>query len=469
MSQLLDSLPGSLKDARVTRVFAPPHTQKVAQQIQAWCRLTNPIDVHSLTHRSAPSHDTGLIIAVPRAEDAPRIVARLLTTIIPFAVLLPSDLAPRVADADKFDGQPDLHETYKSAVKIMFLDSDQLWIVGNIPDLHHFHRIHSQVLLHPAPLLEVFSNTLHPNLPSTIADWKNTQDTEPDFLQLLDPDTLAHCNGLSVLKDADFPSRILVPPSLCDPLTRQHHYDLQHVSHSKVLTSLSRYYFWPSMKTDVRRICEDCELCENEKGKRRLAHGLFSSDTTNKPRSCYAMDFQGQGLATSGETEALDLIDSFTKTVLLIPLPNRQATTLVPRLLDELHFHRGSPDVLHSDDAPTTHNPTGKLKPGGDFGIAPCAICLPPNISSGLSTPSASSLHTIPSPMNLSPNSRLSKWISLRLPTLHLAHRAPLLSSATRPTHRTSNPLPPSHLRTLPRPCAHPCKLSTPWLLHVNT
>jgi hypothetical protein len=56
VSQLLDSLPDFfLKDARLTCMFAPPHTQKVAQQIQAWRRLTNPIDIHSLTHRTAPS------------------------------------------------------------------------------------------------------------------------------------------------------------------------------------------------------------------------------------------------------------------------------------------------------------------------------------------------------------------------------------------------------------------------------
>jgi hypothetical protein len=106
------------------------------------------------------------------------------------------------------------------------------------------------------------------------------------------------------------------------------------------------------MKTNVRRVCSDCELCENEKSKRRLAHGLFSSDTTAKPRSRYSMDFQGQGLAATGKIEALALIDSFTKTVLLIPLPDRKASTLVPRLLDELHFHRGSQDVIHSDKAP---------------------------------------------------------------------------------------------------------------------
>jgi hypothetical protein len=185
-----------------------------------------------------------------------------------------------------------------------------------------------------------------------MTDWKNAQDNEPDFFKSLDPDSLALCNGLTVYKDADCPSRILVPPSLRTQLIRQHHADLQHVSHTKVLTSLSRHYFWPAMKTDVRLVCEDCELCENEKGKRRLAHGMFSSDTTSKPRSRYAMDFQGQGLATSGETEALALIDSFTKNVILIPLPDRKALTLVPRLLDEIHFRRGSPDIIHSDDAP---------------------------------------------------------------------------------------------------------------------
>jgi hypothetical protein len=73
IAHLLDSLPDSRKDDRLTRVFAPLHTQKVAQQVQAWRRPNNPIDIHSLTHRSAPAPDTGLIIAVPRAEDAPRI------------------------------------------------------------------------------------------------------------------------------------------------------------------------------------------------------------------------------------------------------------------------------------------------------------------------------------------------------------------------------------------------------------
>jgi hypothetical protein len=44
-------------------------------------------------------------------------------------------------------------------------------------------------------------------------------------------------------------------------------------------------------------------------------------------------------------------MDSFTKTVSVIALPNREAATLAPRLLDEVFFRRGAPDILHSDEA----------------------------------------------------------------------------------------------------------------------
>ncbi len=44
-------------------------------------------------------------------------------------------------------------------------------------------------------------------------------------------------------------------------------------------------------------------------------------------------------------------MDSFTKTVSVLALPNREAATLAPRLLDEIFFRRGAPDVLHNDEA----------------------------------------------------------------------------------------------------------------------
>jgi hypothetical protein len=106
------------------------------------------------------------------------------------------------------------------------------------------------------------------------------------------------------------------------------------------------------MKTDVHRFLTDCEICENERAKRRLAHGMFAGHNISKPRSRYAMDFQGQGQAIIGETETLAIIDSFTKTVSVLALPNREAYTLLPPLLDKIFFRRGAPDVIHTDAAP---------------------------------------------------------------------------------------------------------------------
>jgi hypothetical protein len=352
VSTLLDYLPVSLRTATKLRVFAPPHTQRIAQQIQAWRSPTNPIDTHSLTHRSPPDPALELIITAPRPEDAPRIAARLLSTKIPFALLLPSDLAPRIADDAQFESQPCLRALYAHGGKIMFLDSDFLWFIGNIPELSDFSQIFSQVLDRSPPLLECHASARHPSLPASLQDWKSAQLADPDCLASIDPDSLASCDGLHVFRDPDFPSRIVVPLALREPLTRQHHADLHHLAHAKVHTSLARHYFWPSMRSDIRRWLEDCAECENEKGKRRLAHGLFAGHTTHKPRSRYSMDFQGQGQAITGETEALAVMDSFTKTVFVLPLKDRTAPTFVPTLLDAIWFTRGAPDVIHTDAAP---------------------------------------------------------------------------------------------------------------------
>jgi transposase InsO family protein len=352
VATLLDHLPDSFRDSPKIRVFAPPHTQRIAQQIQAWRRPTNPIDTHSFTHRSPPPDDTSLIISVPPPEDAPRIAARLLSSSIPFALLLPAELAPRIADDNHFPEQPALAHLYAQAKKFTFLDSDQLWFLGNLPTLQLFSKIYAQLLSRPAPLLEHFHTTRDTSLPTTIAEWKNAQLDDPAFLTDISPESLLLSDGLFLFKDPDFPSRILVPPSLRETLVRQHHADLQHLSHPKVLTSLARHYHWPTMKTDVRKFLQNCELCENERAKRRLAHGMFSGHHTDKPRSRYAMDFQGQGKATTGEMEALAIIDSFTKTVFVLALPNREANTLAPCLLDEIFFRRGAPDIIHTDAAP---------------------------------------------------------------------------------------------------------------------
>ena len=64
------------------------------------------------------------------------------------------------------------------------------------------------------------------------------------------------------------------------------------------------------------------------------------------------MDFQGQGKALTGETEALALIDPTSRYVVVIPLMDREASTWLQPFLDRIVFTFGAPDMLHSDAAP---------------------------------------------------------------------------------------------------------------------
>jgi hypothetical protein len=61
---------------------------------------------------------------------------------------------------------------------------------------------------------------------------------------------------------------------------------------------------------------------------------------------------RGQGTATTGETEALALIDTTARFVTVIPLKKRQVQTFLQPFLDQVVFRHGPPGVIHCDEAP---------------------------------------------------------------------------------------------------------------------
>jgi hypothetical protein len=101
--------------------------------------------------------------------------------------------------------------------------------------------------------------------------------------------------------------------------------------------------------------------------------------------------------------EALAILESFTKTAMVIPLTTRNAYTLAPVLLDELYVRRGAPDILTAihDALGTTRTTTlaaatANWKPGVVIGIDACVFLLPPSTNNGLSMPNAFVSRTTP-------------------------------------------------------------------------
>ncbi len=72
----------------------------------------------------------------------------------------------------------------------MFLDSNQLWFLGNLPTLQQFSKIYAQLLSRPPPLLEHFATAWKQALPTTISAWKQAQEDDPAFLAEIPPESL---------------------------------------------------------------------------------------------------------------------------------------------------------------------------------------------------------------------------------------------------------------------------------------
>ncbi len=110
---------------------------------------------------------------------------------------------------------------------------------------------------------------------------------------------------------------ILVPQTCWELLVRDTHDRMFHLNQAKVCALMRGGYFWPTMQRDVRKILADCPTCELTKARQNTPHGLFSAMPIHAPRSRWCMDFQGQGTALTGETEALALIDPTSRYVVV--------------------------------------------------------------------------------------------------------------------------------------------------------
>ena len=366
VEMVLKRLPISLKAARIVHF----HGGKQAPELRAILKLWFN-DVGSLTPLSPPRSGmpppADVAILTPRSEIAPVVLAIYLLGDVPFALLLPVDLLDMARRPGIFPDAPHakIAERLEIAGKLVLLQCQMTWVFGNLPGCRPA-EIFSAQLRTPAPItgfrypvlntpggVEEDLEVVEGAVPRTLEAWIHAQQNDDDFEALLqDIEDKATKNDMWIKAPADDNPTIIVPLTCQELLVRDTHQRMFHLSHPKVFAMLRRSYFWPTMKTDVRKWLADCPECELNKARQNTAHGLFSAHPSYAPRARWCMDFQGQGTALTGETEALALIDPTSRYVVVIPLKNREAGTWIQPFLDQVVFRFGPPDVLHSDAAP---------------------------------------------------------------------------------------------------------------------
>jgi transposase InsO family protein len=365
VQEVLSRLPEDFKSSLKINVHAGTYTADLKLIVQSWI-FGNKGNVQAVapTKKGYPA-EADLSIMIPRPEDSPVTLALYLMSTLPFAVLVPNDLLSE-SFADKIYPEANaaaIKLRFQAAGKLQILVTQMTWVVGNIPQYTAIEMF-TQTLRTTAPITGSASqdppnqssdlnDTFDEPVPTLVEEWITEQTKDAAFLQSLEAlHDIACRDGLYLYAPDNMPPRILVPPGTREPLIRFTHARMFHLGQAKVAERLLKSYFWPTLRKDTRKYLADCPECELEKGRQNQAHGLFRARPHDAPRTRFAMDFQGQGTATTGETEALGIIDTTARFVTVIALPNRTVQTFVQPFLDQIVFRHGPPETLHCDEAP---------------------------------------------------------------------------------------------------------------------
>ena len=93
----------------------------------------------------------------------------------------------------------------------------------------------------------------------------------------------------------------------------------KHFGHEKTFSKLNESYFWPGMRTGIKRFVDRCRICQHSKGKRQNV-GFYQPLPIPKRSWDASMDFILGLLRTQrGFDSIFVVVDRFSKMAYFIP------------------------------------------------------------------------------------------------------------------------------------------------------
>uniref|UniRef100_A0AAZ3QS83 Gypsy retrotransposon integrase-like protein 1 n=1 Tax=Oncorhynchus tshawytscha TaxID=74940 RepID=A0AAZ3QS83_ONCTS len=125
-----------------------------------------------------------------------------------------------------------------------------------------------------------------------------------------------------------------------------------HPGIKRTVQSLRGRYWWPTLAKDVRFYVSSCSVCAQSKAPRHLARGkLQPLPVPQRPWTHLSVDFLTDLPPSQGSTTILVVVDRFSKSCRLIPLPGLP-TALQTALFTHVFRHYGVPEDIVSDRGP---------------------------------------------------------------------------------------------------------------------
>eukprot|EP00794_Sanderia_malayensis_P005886 gene5886-biopygen4888 len=145
--------------------------------------------------------------------------------------------------------------------------------------------------------------------------------------------------------------QFLVPKSRVGQLLTKYHDNplSAHPGFYRCYRKIQMAYYWPTMKTDIKRHIRHCQECAKYKSTKPACKTPLKSITTERPMQIVAMDFVGPlPKSDRGNLYALVMTDHFTRWPIVYPTENLEAETVARKLAEFIHIY-GCPEQLLSD------------------------------------------------------------------------------------------------------------------------
>uniref|UniRef100_A0A8K9UMP7 Gypsy retrotransposon integrase-like protein 1 n=1 Tax=Oncorhynchus mykiss TaxID=8022 RepID=A0A8K9UMP7_ONCMY len=127
-----------------------------------------------------------------------------------------------------------------------------------------------------------------------------------------------------------------------------------HPGIGRTVRCLSGKYWWPTLGKDVRVYVSSCSVCAQCKAPRHLPRGKFQPlPVPQRPWSHLSVDFLTDLPPSQGNTTILVIVDRFSKSCRLLPLPGVPTALQTAEALFTHVFRRyGVPEDIVSDRGP---------------------------------------------------------------------------------------------------------------------
>jgi len=188
-----------------------------------------------------------------------------------------------------------------------------------------------------------------------LSEIKKTTAREQEIVKAMKdrPDEAWEREGIAYLK-----GRVYVPnnKSLRARILEEHHEppDIGHPGQHRMLELLKRTFWWPSIRSDVKRYVKGCDTCQRNKARNaQKAAPLHPLPIPEAPWEEISIDMIGP-LPKSGDYDAiLVIVDRFSKMIRLFPTETTLSSGGLAKLYrDEIWKLHGIPKRIISDRGP---------------------------------------------------------------------------------------------------------------------